>query len=77
MELGLRASWWQLTDSNWPLSPSQGGPSVGQRKERIPTGYIIEGKPLPATKVNLDTLPRLPDNHEFLRLMSRWNRGCH
>ncbi len=74
-KLGLRASWWQPTDANWPI-PSKGRLIAGQRKERRPVGYIIEGDPLSATTVALDTLPTLPANHEFRELVSQWNRGC-
>lgn len=76
-KLGLRASWWSLNDPNWPLGQSKSGPGIAQRRERIPAGYIVEGDPVSATQVDLDTLPTLPDNHQFRKLMSQWNRGCH
>jgi hypothetical protein len=73
--LRLNAQWWSLGDANWPLSAHSNTPS--QHQERTPTGYIVEADPTSATTVNLDTLPRLPRNHQFRRLMSQWNRGCH
>lgn len=74
--LHLSASWWALTDSNWPLSGSQAGTNVGQRPQRTPAGYIVEGDPASATQVALDTLPKLPHNRQFLTVVSEWNRGC-
>jgi hypothetical protein len=76
-KLRLSAHWWTLTDSNWPLSSPGSTPRPGQHKERRPTGYIVEADPTCATTVNLDTLPILPRNHQFRKLTSQWNRGCH
>src|SRR5262249_49919140 len=73
-KLGLNAHWWSLGTANWPLSSHSSTPS--QRQERMPTGYIVEADPTSATTVSLDTLPRLPHNHQFRKLASRWNRGC-
>jgi len=74
-KLRLSARWWKLADANWPLYSPSSTPS--QHQQRMPTGYIVEADTASVTTVNLDTLPRLPRNHQFRKLMSQWNRGCH
>jgi hypothetical protein len=73
-KLGLHATWWGLTWPNWPNPPR--GASQSQYRER-PAGYIVEGDPASAHDVALDTLPALPRNSQFRKLVAEWNDGCH
>ncbi len=74
-KLGLTASWWALSDPDFPGNPPPSD-SQGPRPER-PSGYIVDGTPQSATKVSLDTLPALPRNPQFRQLVAGYNQGCH
>jgi hypothetical protein len=74
-KLGLTASWWAVSDPNWPGNPPPKD-DQGPRPER-PTGYIVDGTPVSATRVSLDTMPKLPGNRQFRQLVAGYSQGCH